>query len=173
MLVAFASGALFAQEQEGELAEERLPTSAEQLALADSVLSSAEHATTAVSRMVDQSRSERDLIRMSCLSDKLTQLSANSSTAQGRSDALRSAVEAGDTTRANHEYTVLAVLQQKIELLRQEAGQCIGQDVFETGDARVTVEIDAERIPTIDPQRYDAIEPYPYAFFPPPTSPAH
>lgn len=169
MLVAFVSAGLSAQE---ESSAERLPTQEEQLAFSERVLRSAAESTSAVSRMIEQSRSERDLIRMSCLNDKLTQLGANSSTAQGRSDALRSAVEAGDTTRANHEYTVLSVLLQKIDLLRQEAGQCIGQDVYETGATRITVEVDEARVPALDPQRYDAIEAYPYAFFPPPTSPA-
>lgn len=169
LLAAFVSGVLRAQD---EPPAERLPTTAEQLALAEGVLSSAEQATTAVQRMIEQSRSERDLIRMSCLNDKLSQLGANASAAEGRSDALRSALEAGDTTRASHEYTVLSVLQQKIDLLRQEAGQCIGQDVFETGDTRVTVEVDGARLPAVDPQRYDIIQAYPYAFFPPPTSPA-
>jgi len=173
LLVAFASAGLSAQENQEEPAAERPPTQAEQLAFAERVLQSAEQTSAAVSRMIDQSRSERDLIRMSCLNDKLSQVGANSSAAQGRSDALRSAVEAGDTTRANHEYTVLSVLLQKLELLRQEAGQCIGQDVYETGAARITVEVDAARIPALDPQRYDTIEAYPYAFFPPPTSPAH
>lgn len=97
-----------------------------------------------VRNLLEGARKDADIIRITCLDDKLTQINANLRNAEARLEALRTAV---DPDRRTHEYTVLMVLGQKLELLDQEANQCVGQAMYETGDTTVLTEIDTEMLP--------------------------
>lgn len=131
-------------EEEGELPVRRRA----QLTPAEQVAESAqiEERGTQISRrllsMLDEARRERDIIRVTCLNDKLTQVNAHLRTLQSRRSNLQEAVDTGDESRRNHEYTVITVLGQHFRTLEQEANSCVGQDIFETGSTRVTVEVD-------------------------------
>ncbi|MFW6086882.1 MAG: hypothetical protein ACODAG_06725 [Myxococcota bacterium] len=129
---------------------------------------------TAISRriqsMLDQARRERDIIRVTCLNDKLTQVNANNRTLEDRVENLDSAVQADDTDRRHHEFTVVTVLAQKLNVLEQEANQCIGQDIFETGATRVVTDIDPAA-PDEDPSNIDEPPSVDVPFIPPPLSP--
>ena len=103
-----------------------------------------------VAAMLDEARRERDIIRITCLNDKLTQVNANLRTVDQRLTALHDAVRGSDDSRRNHEFTVLTVLGQKFGILEQEANQCVGQDIYETGTTRVITTIDP-RTPVEDP----------------------
>lgn len=94
--------------------------------------------------MLEAARKDSDIIRITCLDDKLTQVNANLRTAETRIDALRKAV---DAERRIHEYTVLNVLGQKLNVLDQEAQQCVGEAVYETGETTVVTEIDTDMLP--------------------------
>jgi len=97
-----------------------------------------------VRRMLEDARKESDIIRITCLDDKLTQINANLRSAETRLDALRKAV---DADRRVHEYTVLTVLGQKLQVLDQEAHQCVGEAMYETGETKVVTEIDTDMLP--------------------------
>ncbi len=95
-----------------------------------------------IQSMLDQARRDKDIVRLTCLNDKLTQINTNLRTLSDRIGRLQSAIEAGDTDRRDHEFTVISVLDQKLRNLEQEANQCIGQDAFETGATRVEVDVE-------------------------------
>jgi hypothetical protein len=97
-----------------------------------------------VRRMLDEARKAADIIRVTCLNDKLTQINANLKTAQSRLTALQAAV---DPDRRAHEYTVLSVLGQKLQVLDREAQQCVGQGMYDTGETKVITEIDPDMLP--------------------------
>ena len=122
-----------------------------------------------VQSMLDEARQERDIIRVTCVNDKLTQVNANLRTAQQRFEQLNDAIAANDSGRRNHEFTVLIVLDQKFVVLDREAAQCIGQDIYETGATRVTTEIDPET-PELDPTILPEVEVPVMPYIPPPRS---
>lgn len=97
-----------------------------------------------VATMLDEARRDADMIRVTCLNDKLTQINANLRTAQSRLASLQKAV---DVDQRNHELTVLTVLGQKMQVLDQESNQCVGQDLYETGPTKVTTEINTSLLP--------------------------
>jgi hypothetical protein len=97
-----------------------------------------------VSTMLDEARRDADMIRVTCLNDKLTQINANLRTAQSRLASLQKAI---DVDQRNHELTVLTVLGQKMQVLDQESNQCVGQDLYETGPTKVTTEINTSLLP--------------------------
>jgi hypothetical protein len=92
---------------------------------------------------------ERDIIKVTCLNDKLTQIDVNSRTARDRLESLRGAVGRNDDAARNHEFTIMSVLKQKIDTLSLEADQCAGieGDVF----GRPTLEVEIARHADEDP----------------------
>lgn len=143
---------------------------AEQLAEAERVGEEAQQLSRRVSAMLDEARQDRDIIRVTCLNDKLTQINANIRTLENRTDNLQASVDSADRDRGGHEFTVISVLDQKLNLLEREASQCIGEDIFETGATTVTTEID-EGTPTDDPTAIPATPPSsPVPYIPPPAS---
>jgi hypothetical protein len=142
----------------------------EQLAESDRIGSRVTQTSRRVTQMLDEARRERDIIRVTCLNDKSTQINANLTSVVARSESLRQAVQTNDDDRRNHEFTILTVLGQKVRTLEQEANQCLGQDIFETGDARVETSIDPAA-PDEDPSAVPSYPDVPVPFIPPPASP--
>ena len=114
----------------------------EQLAEAERIEERGTQISRRVLQMLDEARRERDIIRVTCLNDKLTQINAHLRTLQSRRRNLTEANEIGDENRRNHEFTVITVLGQHFRTLEGEANACIGQDIFETGTTRVIIEVD-------------------------------
>jgi len=100
-----------------------------------------------VNNMLAEARREADIIRITCLNDRLTQINANLANAQSRLEAARGS---SDPDKQRHELTVLNVLAQKFQVLDQEAAQCVGQELFETGSTRVQTDIDPATVPFED-----------------------
>jgi hypothetical protein len=117
---------------------------AEQMSAADTIVSRGTGLSQRVTQMLDDARREADVIRVTCLNDKLTQINANLRTAQSRYASLQRTV---DADQRKHELTVLSVLGQKLQVLDQEANQCVGQDLYETGPTKITTEIDTSLLP--------------------------
>lgn len=117
---------------------------AEQASAADAIVMRATGLSQRVAEMLDDARRDADIIRVTCLNDKLTQINGNMRTAQSRYAALQRTV---DAEQRKHELTVLRVLQQKLQVLDQEANQCVGQDLYETGPTKITTEIDTSLLP--------------------------
>lgn len=122
-----------------------------------------------VATMLDEARQDGDIIRVTCINDKLTQINANLRTLEQRVTNLSDAVAAQDASRRNHEFTVISVLGQKFTVLDRESAQCIGQDLFETGSTRVTTEIDPNN-PDEDARNLPEQEVPVIPFIPPPAS---
>jgi hypothetical protein len=117
---------------------------AEQTAAADAIVSRGTGLSQRVTQMLDDARRDADVIRVTCLNDKLTQINANLRTAQSRYTSLARTV---DGEQRKHELTVLTVLGQKLQTLDQESNQCVGQDLYETGPTKITTEIDTSLLP--------------------------
>jgi hypothetical protein len=114
----------------------------EQLAQADLIQSRVEQASALVRRQLDSARQARDVVKSLCLSDKLSQVDVAGRSAKDREGALQSAVQRGDGELANHEFTILTVLRQRVDQLSAEANQCVGEEVAFVGETRVVTEID-------------------------------
>ncbi len=123
----------------GEIGVQARPalTAPEQIAEADSIVRRAGQLAERLSKMLDESRREKDIMRANCINRKLTEVNANTRNVEQRARALKDAATVGDDARRSHEYTVLTVLSQKLNALDQEATQCLGQSVYEPGASQV------------------------------------
>ena len=95
-----------------------------------------------IQEMVDESRSAHDIIRVTCLNEKLVQVQGTIESAEDRVTNLQAAQRENDVERARHESTLVGVLREKLDVLERQAAQCTGQDVYETGSTTVTIEVD-------------------------------
>lgn len=161
-----------AGDDEGEIAARRRAdlSPAEQIAEAQRTQERATALSRRVASMLDEARREGDVIRVTCLDDKLTQINAHRRTLSSRVESLQTATQVGDEGRRNHEFTVISVLDTNLTELDRAASECIGQDLYETGSTRVTTLIDPAT-PDEDPGYVPEVPGVDVPFIPPPASP--
>lgn len=149
--------------------DESTPSPAAQAKAAEAAVQSAAASCDAQAQAHQSAKRDSDIIRATCLQDKLDQCNANLQSMKRRQSALNAAIAKGDAGSSNHEYTVIGVLSQKFKMLAQAANQCVGQDLFETGDTQVKEEVDLFA-PDENPSMVDSVPVWPIPFIPPPVS---
>lgn len=147
-----AGGAAGGQAQVGFQRKTQL-TPQEQVAESAKHVGRMEQAAVGVRHMLEEARKQRDVVKTLCLNDKLSQIDVAIRSARDRRQQLQAAVNRNDVELANHEFTILTVLRQRVEQLVAEANQCIGEEAAFVGATRVSTTID----PTIPPDE----TPYP------------
>jgi len=153
----------------GASAEEQSLSPAEQAKAAESAVAKASASCEAQAQALKNAKGEKDIIRATCLDDKLARCNANLQNMKRRRAALDESIAEGDTGRSNHEFTVIGVLSQKFKMLAQAANQCVGQDLFDTGDTQVREDVDLfapDENPTVVP----IVPNWPIPYIPPPVS---
>ena len=153
----------------GASAEQEALSPAAQAQAAEAAVANANASCTAQSQALQSAKRDKDIIRATCLDDKLSQCNANLQNIKRREAALNEAIAEGDTGRGNHEFTVIGVLSQKFKMLAQAANQCVGQDLFDTGDTQVKEEVDLFA-PDEDPAVITPVPDWPVPYIPPPVS---
>ncbi|HEX8819613.1 MAG TPA: hypothetical protein VF794_06780 [Archangium sp.] len=118
---------------------------------------------------LEEARRAKDVVKLSCVNEKLTQIKGLLRISEQADVALQEAVSQRETTSSEHEYTKVMIAQQKVTQLRAEAEQCIGQLAFRT-DENLSVEVEEPRnLPGGDPTKPGPIEET--IVRPPPSSP--
>jgi PP-loop superfamily ATP-utilizing enzyme len=153
----------------GASAEEPTPSPAAQSKTAAAAVANATASCGAQSQALQSAKREKDIIRATCLDDKLSRCNANLQNIRRREAALNEAIAEGDTGRSNHEFTVIGVLSRKFKMLAQAANQCVGQDLFDTGDTQVKEEVDLFA-PDENPAVITPVPDWPVPYIPPPVS---
>jgi PP-loop superfamily ATP-utilizing enzyme len=153
----------------GASSEEEPLSPAAQAKAAEAAVANATTSCGAQSQALQSAKRDRDIIRATCLDDKLSQCNANLQNIRRREAALNEAIAEGDTGRSNHEFTVIGVLSQKFKMLAQAANQCVGQDLFDTGDTQVREEVDLFA-PDENPAVITPVPDWPVPYIPPPVS---
>jgi len=125
----------------------------EELQQSDSFLTRMESSRTVVRRQLETARAQRDVVKTLCLNDKLNQIDVAIRSSHERRQSLDAAANRHDADLANHEFTILSVLRQRVEQLSAEANQCIGQEAGFIGESAVTAQIDPN-LPEEDPSQY-------------------
>jgi hypothetical protein len=96
-----------------------------------------------VSDLLDHARQERDIIKVNCLNDKLTQIDVTLRSSREHQELLQTAVSINNDGQRNHEFTLLTIFRSHAEGLVTEAHQCVGEDTgtFDHGTI-VTTRVD-------------------------------
>jgi hypothetical protein len=107
-----------------------------------------------VSQMLDRANQERDIIKVNCLNDKLTQIDVAIRSAREHQELLQTAVSVSNDNQRNHEYALIVIFQQRVRALDVEARQCVGEDAAGFGEG---TEIGLRIAPTIPTEELDLV----------------
>jgi hypothetical protein len=122
-----------------------------------------------VANLQGKAKKDKDMVKLNCVSDKLTQVKGHMTVTDQSMVSLDTAIGRSDDGARQHEFTRLTILYQKVVTLGTEAEQCIGEDVSYVGATTVDVEIDPSippedptqpALPLPDPQRPPEASPF-------------
>ena len=88
----------------------------------------------------EQARADKDVVKLNCVNEKLTQIKALLSVAERADIALHESVAAQDRS-ADAEFSKIAIARTKVDGLRGDAERCVGQLAYNV-DERTTVEVE-------------------------------
>ncbi|MGA9520349.1 MAG: hypothetical protein WBV82_02730 [Myxococcaceae bacterium] len=117
---------------------------------------------------LEEARNTRDVVKLNCVNEKLTQIKGLLRISEQADVSMQEALARSETTTADHEFTKVMIARQKVNQLRGEAEECIGQLAFQT-DQNVQVEVEVPDDLPEDPT--NPAPPPPIVSRPPPASP--
>lgn len=92
---------------------------------------------------LEEARNEKDIVRLNCVNEKLTQVKGLLKVSEQADIALQEAVARRDEA-ADAEFQKIAIARAKVDQLRAEVEECIGQLAFAV-DEKTTVEVEQPR----------------------------
>ena len=130
-------------------------TPTQMVGAAKALLPAMDKSAALVRRQLTLAREQKDVVKALCLNDKLNQVDLAIRTATDRVSGLEAAANANDAERSRHQYTVVLVLNERVNTLVSEANQCIGEETGFVGESVVTVEV--EGVPDVDPSEHPTV----------------
>lgn len=121
-----------------------------------------------VASQLDEARRARDVVRVTCLDDKLAQINSVRRQIELRTRRLEERLGA-DAQRERHVASVLRVLDERVTNLDRGARQCVGEDPIRYGTTTVITVVDPST-PEEDAHHVRAPRSWPLPTIPPPAS---
>lgn len=104
-----------------------------------------------VLQKLEEARNTKDVVKLTCVNEKLTQIKGLLRISEQADVALQEAVVRNESESANHEFTKVTIARSKVDQLRAEAEQCMGQLAFKA-DENMTLELEVpDYLPKNDP----------------------
>jgi hypothetical protein len=104
-----------------------------------------------VDKLAAQARSEKDIVKLNCVNEKLNQVRGLLKVSEQAEADLREANARREDEQSLHAFAKVGIAGKKVSQLRQDAEQCIGQLAFYNDEkTRVDVEI-PPGLPSDDP----------------------
>jgi hypothetical protein len=138
---AVISGPAFAQNHSGTSAKAAGLTDSQKLEKSAENLERMKASLRNVLSKVEEARSEKDVVKLNCVNEKLTQVKGLIKVAEQADIALHEALTAKDPV-ADSEFTKIGIAKSKVDALKGDAEQCIGQLAYIV-DEKTTVEVQA------------------------------
>jgi hypothetical protein len=88
----------------------------------------------------EQARNEKDVVKLNCVNEKLTQMKALQKVAEQADGALRD-LSATKASGGDAEFSKVAIARTKVEGLRRDAEQCVGQLAYLI-DEKTTIDME-------------------------------
>jgi hypothetical protein len=107
------------------------------------LLGQVENVRLNVRQQLDLSRRQRDVVKSLCVSDKLNQIDvAIRALREGVFD-LKIAISRQDSQLADHKFTIISILRQKINQFSSEASQCVSYEAGFSGESSIKSYVDS------------------------------
>ncbi len=115
------------------------PSDQEKLKSAEAHLEHMKQVTRQVLGRLEEARNEKDIVKLNCVNEKLTQIKGLLKVAEQADISLHEAISANDEG-ADSEFAKIGIARTKVEALRSDSEQCIGQLAYIV-DEKTTVEV--------------------------------
>ncbi len=138
-LLGLAACALLASSASAQPKQQKIAGDAEKLEASADQLARMKAALKQVLGRVEEARNEKDVVKLNCVNEKLTQIKSLLKVAEQADIALHEAVSNRDPS-ADAELSKVAIARAKIDALRGESEQCIGQLAYIV-DEKTVVEV--------------------------------
>jgi hypothetical protein len=131
-----ASGLRVEAQESGQLSDK------EKLSRSDDSVAQMQKMLREVLDRLEEARKERDLVKLNCINEKLTQVKALLRIAEQSYVGLQEAIARAANDNAEHEFAKIEIARQRVAELRAEAEQCIGQLAYVV-DEKTVVTVEA------------------------------
>jgi len=131
--------ALFAAPAGAQLSGQKPTSDADKLEASAEHLARMKTALKHVLSRVEEARNEKDVVKLNCVNEKLAQIKALLKVAEQADIALHEAI-ANREGAAESEFSKIGIARTKIEGLRGDSDQCLGQLAYIV-DEKTTVEV--------------------------------
>lgn len=91
--------------------------------------------------LISAARREKDIVRLNCLNERVTQMKGVLKVATDAHVALQEQAATGDTESARVSYTKVALGRDRVATLRVQAQNCVGAESYYGGDTEVVTTI--------------------------------
>lgn len=109
-----------------------------------------------VLQKLEEARNTKDVVKLTCVNEKLTQIKGLLRISEQSDVALQESVARRESQSAEHEYTKVTIARSRVDQLRAEAEQCMGQLAFKA-DENATIEVETpDYLPKNDPSTVTA-----------------
>lgn len=132
---------------------------AELVAKADAVVERLQSAVSTIQRQLDVARSERNVVKVLFLSEKLSQANASLRSAVERRASVKAAVERGDAASAKQDAEVLAIIGERGDEYLNATSQAVGEGTRMQDEATVNVTTDPGTPSTTQTSEYPSVDP--------------
>lgn len=126
---------------------------------ADAIVDRMQNAVSAIQRQLDVARSERNVVKVLFLSEKLSQANASLRSAVERRASVKSAVERGDAAAANQDIEVLNVIGERGDEYLNATSQAVGEGTKLAETSSITVATDPGTPTVNQSSEYPAVDP--------------
>jgi hypothetical protein len=116
------------------------PGDADRLEAAAASIARMKAALKQVLARAEQARNEKDVVKLNCVNEKLTQMKALIKVAEQADVALHDSIATKDTG-GTAEFSKIAIARNKVEGLRNDSEQCVGQLAYMV-DEKTTVQVE-------------------------------
>jgi hypothetical protein len=104
-----------------------------------------------VLQKLEEARNTKDVVKLTCVNEKLTQIKGLLRISEQSDVALQEAIARRESQSGDHEFTKVTIARSKVDQLRAEAEQCMGQLAFRA-DENATIEVETpDYLPKGDP----------------------
>ena len=128
-------------------------------AKANAVVERLQNTVATIQRQLDVARSERNVVKVLFLSEKLSQANASLRSAFERRASVKAAVERGDAATARQDSEVLSIIGERSDEFLNATNQAVGEGPRMQDDATVNVTTDRGTPPTDQPNEFPAVDP--------------
>lgn len=97
-----------------------------------------------VEKEADASRKDRDILRLNCLNEKLTDLRALAKVTETAFAQMDTAISRAQDERADHEFQKIVIADRRAVDLTAEAQACTGEGVLQSAEGQTSVSVQTD-----------------------------